>query len=150
MTAQDLPAVPGAYALILWLNDATPVSTAAHGPGTLPPGCYVYAGSARGPGGIRARVRRHLRPAKSPHWHIDQITARAAIARVVAWPGGSECGLVDGLRAQTEIIFPAPGFGSSDCRHCPAHLCRLPPMSVDQAADICRGVIGLARGDAPV
>ena len=45
----------------------------------LAPGCYVYAGSARGPGGIRARVRRHLRPDKTPHWHIDQVTAYAKL-----------------------------------------------------------------------
>lgn len=114
--AEDLPADGGAYALVIRLE------TAAAG---LEPGLYLYAGSAYGPGGIRARVRRHLRADKRVHWHVDRLTAAGHVAAVLAVPGGGECAIVDTVLAEPGISVPAPGFGSSDCRRCPAHLVRL-------------------------
>ena len=90
----------------------------------LDPGLYVYAGSAFGPGGIRARVGRHLRMDKKPHWHIDQLSNRVACIDVKSYPGGRECALVADLLAAGATV-PVPGFGSSDCRDCAAHLVRL-------------------------
>ncbi len=37
-------------------------------------GLYVYIGSARGPGGLRARIKRHLMKKKRRKWHIDYLT----------------------------------------------------------------------------
>lgn len=90
----------------------------------LDPGFYVYAGSAFGPGGIRARVGRHLRADKKPHWHIDFLSAQAVCVDVNTYPGGRECDLVAALLAEGATV-PVTGFGSSDCRDCAAHLVRL-------------------------
>ncbi|MCK9541293.1 MAG: DUF123 domain-containing protein [Novosphingobium sp.] len=91
----------------------------AHG---FPAGWYVYAGSARGPGGIRARLRRHFRRDKKRHWHIDDLTCAAKHLRAVPLAGGAECAIVARLM-ELEGFAPAlAGFGSSDCRVCPAHL----------------------------
>ena len=56
-----LPGGPGAYLLLLALG--RPLALAIRGlpPAILPPGWYIYAGSARGPGGIRARLARRKR-----------------------------------------------------------------------------------------
>ena len=56
-----LPDIRGAYALVLRLAHETRLDIATLGRPLLPAGLYLYAGSAWGPGGIRARVRRHLR-----------------------------------------------------------------------------------------
>ncbi|MDJ0948001.1 MAG: GIY-YIG nuclease family protein [Alphaproteobacteria bacterium] len=147
---EAFPAEPGAYVLCLGLT--RPVRGLAVGPRRhdLMPGCYAYAGSAWGPGGLRARVRRHLRAGKRRHWHIDQLTGRADALAAWGLPGGSECAIVARLSAQGGVTVPLPGFGSSDCTRCRAHLLRLPVTDVADALAFCRGVIGLARGDAPV
>ncbi len=36
-------------------------------------GYYLYVGSAQGSGGLKARVRHHLRISSKPHWHFDYI-----------------------------------------------------------------------------
>ncbi len=91
-------------------------------PVVLPPGWYVYAGNARGRSGIRARVKRHLRRGKSPHWHVDHLTEAAEAMPALAFAGGHECTLVQALLARPRFHAPVPGFGSTDCRVCPAHL----------------------------
>lgn len=118
-----LPAMPGAYALILNLGQEVHVDRPRNAPGALSPGWYVYAGSARGPGGIRARLARHFRVDKRIHWHIDQLTSLSGVriwASIV--PGGHECDLVTQL-IRTKLFRTAfAGFGSTDCRQCEAHL----------------------------
>lgn len=119
------PAVPGAYVLIMEIKRPIKVAIGRLAETTLPPGRYAYAGSARGPGGIRARVARHLRRDKKPHWHIDRITGAADIIDVQTYPGGDECRLVAALMARPGAHHPIAGFGSSDCRHCASHLVAL-------------------------
>lgn len=121
----DLTNVPGAYVLIIESRRPIPVAIGSLIDTVLPPGRYAYAGSARGPGGIRARVARHLRKDKKPHWHIDRLTTVANITEVRTYPGGDECRLVAGLMAQPGARHPIPNFGSSDCRNCASHLVAL-------------------------
>ena len=121
-----LPGAPGAYALEIRLKRPLKLAVAALGLPRLRPGRYVYLGSARGPGGIRARVGRHLKARKIKRWHVDHLTARASVAAVVSRAGSSECGLVRALMAAPGVAVPVAGFGSSDCRDCPAHLLRVP------------------------
>ena len=92
----------------------------------LKPGRYAYCGSANGPGGIAARVRRHARPTKAAHWHVDHLTGAGRIIEAAACAGGSECDLLRRLLALPGAAIPVPGFGSSDCRTCPSHLVLLP------------------------
>ena len=124
--AEALPNVPGAYLLDLVLGRRATLAIPALGRPSLPPGRYLYAGSAWGPGGIRARVGRHLRRNKARRWHIDHLRARAPVRAFAALPGAHECDLVEALRALAEVSVPVPGFGSSDCRRCPAHLLAAP------------------------
>lgn len=124
--ADALPAVAGAYVLDLRLVRPVTLAIATLASPRLAAGRYAYVGSARGAGGIRARVARHLRPGKRARWHIDHLTARARVAAVIARPGGAECELVAALCRHAEVRVPAPGFGSSDCARCPAHLLALP------------------------
>ena len=72
-----LPVIRGAYVLILNLVQEVHLDRPRHAARALSPGWYIYAGSARGPGGIRARLARHFREEKRIHWHIDQLTSAA-------------------------------------------------------------------------
>ena len=116
---------PGIYALILRLEETRAQKIGHLGMFTFPAGTYLYVGSARGPGGIAARVGRHIQEVsdKRRHWHIDWL-------RQIAWPIGliwshadatSECLWAEILSAQG-LRKPAR-FGASDCR-CPGHLIR--------------------------
>ena len=111
----------GAYLLLLRL--AAPAEIDLRGTAlTLAPGWYVYAGSARGGGGIGARTARHLRKQKPIRWHIDTLTTRAVEMSALAVPDGAECDLVARLLQSGQFETPVKGFGSSDCRRCAAHL----------------------------
>ena len=123
--AAALPCTKGAYGLLVTLHSATPLPARFHR--NLAPGLYCYLGSAWGPGGIRARCRRHLRRCKTQRWHIDWLTTRAAAIEAVARPGLTECALTEALLERPGIGVPIHGFGSSDCRRCPSHLLRAGP-----------------------
>ena len=124
--AEPLPAEPGAYLLLIELAAPLALEIPRLGAATLGPGRYAYGGSAYGPGGLRARIGRHLRAEKTPRWHVDRLTAAGQVVGVRAVPGGRECMLVRDLLTVPGTSVPLPGFGSSDCRTCPAHLVRLP------------------------
>ena len=129
------PADPGAYVLVLRLAEVQTLDLPRLGNPVLPAGRYAYCGSARGPGGLAARVGRHLRREKAVRWHIDRLTAIAAIERVLWQVGGEECDLVSRLTG-AGASAPIPGFGSSDCRACPAHLLRVSQTQMAVLADL--------------
>ncbi len=120
--ADQISAAPGAYLILMDLRDPLEVRIATLPPTALPAGIYIYAGSAKGPGGLRARIGRHLRRDKPRRWHIDHLSEAAATLHAYPVPGGDECALVELLLATKRCCFPLPGFGSSDCRHCVSHL----------------------------
>lgn len=124
--AADLPSAPGAYALVV--DAARPMAIVLGGRirWDLDEGLYLYAGSAWGPGGPRARIRRHLTAAKTVRWHIDRLTNAFGVAMAIALPSGRECGVASAAAALPGATVPAPGFGSADCRACRSHLIRLP------------------------
>jgi Uri superfamily endonuclease len=131
MTLTDLPAAPGTYVLLLAANAPTVLNMPRFGKIALTAGQYAYVGSAHGPGGLRARVGRHLRTEKPLQWHIDYLTAalpvKHVITVVVTDGARLECTWVKRLLALKGASAPVPGFGSSDCRDgCTAHLVRLP------------------------
>jgi Uri superfamily endonuclease len=126
----------GTYIVALWLHLAQAVPIGRLADIEFPPGWYLYCGSARGPGGLAARVARHRRrlgSAKRAHWHIDYLRQRAAW--VGAWArtgrGRLECDWAAALACLPGAERVAPGFGASDCR-CPAHLVRLPFCPTDE------------------
>jgi Uri superfamily endonuclease len=123
---EALPATPGAYLLELVLDYVTELDIGALGRARLGPGRLGYAGSARGPGGLRSRIGRHLQTiGRRDRWHIDSLTRVVPVKRIIIYPDGNECAVVDELIAAGWQV-PVPGFGSSDCRRCPAHLLSAP------------------------
>ncbi|MBX2829593.1 MAG: GIY-YIG nuclease family protein [Rhodospirillales bacterium] len=127
-TLRQLPKVAGAYVLVIKLADALTLQNKRFAGTILPKGTYLYCGSANGPGGIAARVKRHCKTDKKPHWHVDELTSNGAgrVVSVLVVPGGNECALRKQIEARPdgEAEFPVPGFGSSDCGICLSHLIR--------------------------
>lgn len=120
-----LPASAGTYALHLYLSDTQDIAHAHFGSITLTRGWYVYFGSAFGPGGIRARVSRHLRQNSKLHWHIDWLLPHAHIRGI--WHNTSpihyECAWCHIIARMSFASIPVVGFGSSDCKDsCKSHL----------------------------
>ena len=116
---EDAPRTPGAYVLLIELEEPVEV-TLPHQPArVLEAGRYLYCGSARGRGGIRSRLSRHMRSGKSVHWHVDRLTEVGTVRGAWVFPDGDECELSAALS-----YLPAPigGFGSTDCSKCRSHL----------------------------
>ncbi len=122
-----LPDQPGTYVLIMRLSQRTTAPVGKLGEFSFPAGWYAYAGSARGPGGLAARVSRHHQGSKTRHWHIDYLRAHAEPIAVWYATGSRrrECCWAEALNELPGASIPAAGFGVSDCR-CPAHLIRFP------------------------
>jgi Uri superfamily endonuclease len=78
----DLPGFRGVYILHLFLSRSQALVIGRLERQRLPAGHYFYAGSARGAGGLRARVGRHLRGGGVSHWHIDHLRAAAEVRHV--------------------------------------------------------------------
>lgn len=117
-------AAPGAYLLFFRLPRGLAVAFRRQTI-LLPRGSYAYCGSAKGPGGVAARVARHRRKDKAAHWHIDQITLQTPVRHAAQSRTLSECDLVRGLVERHGATTPVPGFGSSDCKVCEAHFLAL-------------------------
>lgn len=114
-SAEAVPAAPSACVLAVELTVTLPGKPA----GRLRPGPYLYCGSARGPGGLRARLRRHMRRGKAIRWHIDRLT------------DGNECELVGTI---ANLPAPVAGFGSTDSRRCRSRLFRRPAAATPAVA----------------
>ena len=79
--------------------------------------------------GARARLVNLIGPerkGKWRHWRIDHLTEAGTLRAALALPGMAECEVVRSLLALAGVTVPVPGFGSSDCRACPAHLLAAP------------------------
>ncbi|MBI4536748.1 MAG: GIY-YIG nuclease family protein [candidate division NC10 bacterium] len=122
-TAQRLPARPGTYAVVFRVLTERSITVGRLGRLALRPGWYLYVGSAFGPGGLQARVSRHLRGDGRPRWHVDYL--RAAAQPVEVWatsdPVPREHDWAAILSGLPGCDIPLRGFGASDCR-CPGHL----------------------------
>lgn len=135
----ELPKTPGTYILFLLLE--VPISTQIGrlGTFTLNPGLYAYVGSAFGPGGLHARLNRHLRHDKKTHWHIDYLTTSASVVSI--WLVESferyECHWAQQIANTPGITIPIPGFGSSDCA-CLSHLFVMPSTTALKLAQPIR------------
>ena len=118
-SVNEAPSLPGAYVIAIELDDPLAVTLLGRAAIELPAGRYLYCGSAKGPGGLKARLSRHFRRGKSVRWHIDQLTERGRVVGSWIFIGGDECELV---RRLSQLPIPIPGFGSSDCAKCGSHL----------------------------
>ena len=119
--------ITGSYQLYIFVPSPLHLHIGALGSFAFPAGKYIYTGSAMN--GLEARAARHLRAAKSLHWHIDYLLQHARVIRVDLFPGRErqECQLNQRALALPGAKVVAPGFGSSDCR-CVTHLVYLGPV----------------------
>ena len=109
----------GTYIIVLCLVKSKKIRIGKLGQFRFKKGYYAYVGSAFGPGGLKSRIKHHIEPKKSYHWHIDYL--EAAIREIWVsdygerleheWAGSL------GEIASDKIL----GFGCSDCS-CKSHL----------------------------
>jgi Uri superfamily endonuclease len=114
---------PGSYVLVARVSRDAILPVGQLGLFRFEVGFYCYSGSARGPGGPEARLARHLRRRKKPHWHVDYLLQHAVVVEM--WKAHSaqrlECFFAQALASIPGARVSVRGFGSSDC-HCDAHL----------------------------
>ncbi len=132
MNLDDILRLPGSYALLLRIDRSLDLSIGRLGAFTFPPAHYLYFGSAWGPGGLPARLHRHILGASRLHWHIDTLCAAGELEIAYFLPDSCrsaqpvprlECLWSQAFASLGTAFIPAPGFGSSDCRQgCEAHL----------------------------
>ncbi len=107
----------------------------------LSPGIYIYAGSAFGPGGVSARLGRHIKTFKTgatkKHWHIDFLIPHSAtfVPIYASSTRKLECDFVRTLRESG--FKTVDGFGNTDCRSgCGGHLVILGDMDLRSATEV--------------
>jgi Uri superfamily endonuclease len=131
-------AATGSYAIEIVLDRAAGIRVGKLGEHNFQAGNYVYCGSANGPGGLRARLSRHLLGAEKMHWHVDYLRQAGSVqsmvyqlnetsAHVIESENNGfmplECAWSQRLSQLGGASIPVPGFGASDCRSgCRAHL----------------------------
>ena len=137
---------PGVYMLVARLPGEAVLAIRGR-PLRLPAGVYIYTGSAMGPGGLAARLRRHLcGRRKRLWWHIDRLLTAPGAEPVAAaaCPTGVRAAetLLAHLAYSCRLLDPVPGFGGSDDPHGLSHLHRC-AGDVEQCL---RAAHGLASG----
>ena len=118
-----LPARSGTYFIVLRCAAPYRRHIGALGSVRIRKGYYIYVGSAQGPGGIQARLGRHLLRSQKVHWHIDYLRRHLP---VIAFGYLESTSVLEHEWARILAHCPRattgiPRFGSSDCR-CPSHL----------------------------
>lgn len=113
----------GTYVLLMRVLKRKEIAVGRLGVFPFHSGYYLYVGSAFGPGGLNARIARHLRRDKKHHWHIDCLTSKETIVDIWFSKQGDkhECEWATIFKKTPGLYLPVPGFGSSDCS-CPSHL----------------------------
>ena len=130
----------GTYLLLARLDVTTDLTIGRLGKFTFPAGWYAYAGSARGPGGIQARLARHRRSSKRLHWHIDYLLQVSHLEKswTIECTVRPECAWAAAVGQLPGALIAVPRFGASDCR-CPGHLINFPTCPSDrQISDALR------------
>lgn len=124
----DLPTSSGVYILHLNLMHQRVICIGKLGDAQFFPGDYLYVGSARGAGGLRSRVGRHLEGREKRHWHIDWLRPAVVVGGYYYLETNKklECDWSQVILNLPGCSLPIQGFGASDCRDkkrsCAAHL----------------------------
>lgn len=127
-----LPKAPGVYLLLLSLPARVELQIGRLRRIDFAPGLFGYAGSALGPGGLAARLRRHVAGAGRQHWHIDYLLPHVRLLGALAREDRQrlECAWATWANQRAQACIH--GFGSSDCA-CPGHLFFFGP-ALDEAS----------------
>jgi Uri superfamily endonuclease len=123
MQINEIPTTKGTYLLFLRLDISKTIQVGKLGKLDFSSGYYCYVGSAMGPGGVRARIKRHLRIDKKMHWHIDHLRDRTTIEKIIYSINDNpqECVWSRLLQKHSKFSPAIHKFGASDCR-CATHL----------------------------
>lgn len=121
---KDIPRIKGSYCLIYQLHETISTQIGKLGKFDFQPGFYFYFGSAKGPGGLRARINRHLSVQRKKFWHIDYLkTYLTPLGFFYSDQIDKECEWAQVLKKSEKIEIPVIKFGSSDCKNkCGSHL----------------------------
>jgi len=116
---EGVPGRPGIYTLILKILEGIEVNVGRLGTLRFGKGIYMYVGSARGPGGLKARLTRHCRGPTRTRWHIDYLTSNSNVRVTAAVIAEANLDLEEviagGMLRKEYCIKPAiKGFGSTD------------------------------------
>jgi len=110
----------GSYVLLLRNNGTRRIRVGRLGVLLFSRGFYAYFGSMFGPGGLEARVKRHLGRRKKKHWHIDYILDHMRVSTVYVLLGKD---LESRLSRMAVMRYCyVKGFGCSDKRGDRSHL----------------------------
>ena len=113
----------GTYALVFKAERTKRIIIGKLGTLNLQPGCYIYVGSAFGPGGLKVRIGHHRKKSNRHHWHVDYLSEY--LPPVEVWythdAAHQEHRWSEVLKQYRGASVPLPGFGSSDC-NCISHL----------------------------
>ena len=113
------------YALVFKLKHGFKGRVGSLGEVVLEPGIYVYIGSARGGGGLRARILRHISRSKRIHWHIDYVTMSKGYEPLLAVYTKTEDDVEEeiarNLISYNAFSIACQRFGSTD-KNSPSHL----------------------------
>jgi Uri superfamily endonuclease len=120
-----IPRAPGTYILVLGVSSPRALQVGRAGVFNLVEGAYFYVGSAHGPGGLAARVGRHVRLHKPCRWHVDYLRAESQVLGAFVRESSERLECFWAWWLKTRAACPVNGFGASDCR-CATHLFRLP------------------------
>lgn len=153
---KELPTDSGSYALFLRLSSDYDIPIGRLGSAYFKDGDYVYFGSAHGPGGLKARLRRHLLGKGKHHWHIDYLREFATVVGYIFYVDHSppqskmpiECLWTQTIMEEIQTQFPMAGFGSSDCNSgCGTHLLCIPIITkakLDRYQNVLAKSIGIS------
>ncbi len=113
----------GTYIVTLKMETSQDIEVGRIGKHNFKKGFYLYVGSAHGPGGLNARLARHMKKDKSKRWHIDYIRNAGFVTSIIVQYGKEkkECTWAEKLKSSDFLIMPINRFGSSDCT-CRSHL----------------------------
>lgn len=116
----------GCYQLEIKIKQNITLRIGALGLCNFPKGDYIYTGSAMK--NLSKRIARHQRKEKKLRWHIDYLLnhSEVQLVEVVSYPSEikEEC-FYNRKLINEKAEIPVKGFGSSDCKKCPAHLVRI-------------------------
>ena len=114
----------GTYCIIFNINSKLTITVKSGKTYNLSKGTYAYIGSAWNSGGIKSRIKRHLKTKKRKHWHLDFITTSSQFEakKIIAIPNEKvECEIASLLN---KIFKGIESFGCSDC-NCHSHLFKI-------------------------
>ncbi len=117
----------GSYRLYIKVSRKTAIVIGALGRQVFEKGIYVYTGSAMK--NLKQRMERHKTKEKKIRWHIDYLldSRYSSIVGIEVFESQNreECRLNMEIAAKPDARIPVMGFGSSDCKSCPAHLIKI-------------------------